>query len=1048
MADIAGHGGERVRDVLEAVMGGIIHVVENFGGDVLRVAGDAVICVFHGGINQKVSEEELSNQCLRCAFEALSLLDSPVMTEKIGRKLVLHIGVSSGKLNAYHVGGHGDYQCVCMGDAFDEVATALVLAERGEVVCSKHTSELLAKREGVWVIEKKANEENFLTVKTREKSASSFRHLEDIPLPLDRQKEMDPWERGTCDASKNPLLKRYVPSPIVEAADIEVVGMLGELRRASVMFVSIDSDFLRQGYVQKRAQKLQQIYNILEDNVCTYRGVVKEFSVDDKGLVLVAGFGIPPHVGVSPPTRACQCSLSTRSELAEIEVVCHIGVTTGAVYAGSLGSDTRREYAMVGDTVNLASRLMSCSKLTVGKLKENSRNEAKRRAFLEEQRQMRPKSMPSRIKQQHGGNNIDPPALEGIEHRAKLNEETDETTCPPDGFDENSDTCPIDFEDDGALQEQARVSTIGKVKHMMRKVRQDILDRRNRTKSDSAEEPPPPPPPPPLPTSILKKKNTLGNNDTKDSAVSVKVKKSASIDARINLDKVDRIRAQTHLGHAPSPVVNRKSMISTYTTLSKNDTFVPKILIDEHTAKEVSNNHRLFVYGLPPIHVKGKTNLVPIHLLFSTKGDDKDPLRSNRHNSTPEHATYDALDRTPTMKKSFKKRPTLPPPGGQRSAPVFFKDNSHTNKIDSRDDDDDVNDTQTRQIRSITESLFGLHSPPDSPISPAMQIAKMSLTASHHNDEILSFSKFRMLLPMVLGGTGVTRQVEDIVWVRTIGVPQYIRTFADELEGADKVLVDENGDLTFGPVDLSFILEVASTVPNKVQRSITNLVGRLDSTSLIVLKVISVAGGGCSFKMLNHLMNNVAPFCTFWKSVKTKRFSEFPGSSPPKRAPESPPRRFAPPVFDLEDTHNSDGKDDSGKVPPITTETQGKNRDDIISKNLLVEALRELQERQFLRYDDDLDVVIVSDVFMIDTVYGMMPFKQRKELHTAIALWHKKETGDDLGERMKRFPIIVHHYVMAQKEDRASAELIMLTRLGGTFIDNWIKTQISLFLPR
>jgi len=36
---------------------------------------------------------------------------------------------------------------------------------------------------------------------------------------------------------------------------------------------------------------------------------------------------------------------------------------------------------------------------------------------------------------------------------------------------------------------------------------------------------------------------------------------------------------------------------------------------------------------------------------------------------------------------------------------------------------------------------------------------------------------------------------------------------------------------------------------------------------------------------------------------------------------------------------------------------------------------------------------------------------------------------------------------MAQKEDRASALLIMLTRLGGKFIDNWIKAQISLYLP-
>ena len=151
-------------------------------------------------------------------------------------------------------------------------------------------------------------------------------------------------------------------------------------------FVSIDSDFLRLGPISSRSLRLQSIYNLLEDNVCTYRGVVKEFSVDDKGLVLVAGFGIPPHIGVSPPTRACQAALGTKKELNAIGVVCHIGISTGAVYAGSLGSETRREYAMVGDTVNLAARLMANSKRSVGELKENSRGEARRRALLREAR--------------------------------------------------------------------------------------------------------------------------------------------------------------------------------------------------------------------------------------------------------------------------------------------------------------------------------------------------------------------------------------------------------------------------------------------------------------------------------------------------------------------------------------------------------------------------------------------------------------------------------------------------------------------------------------
>lgn len=34
------------------------------------------------------------------------------------------------------------------------------------------------------------------------------------------------------------------------------------------------------------------------------------------------------------------------------------GISTGKVFCGSVGSDKRQEYAMVGDTVNLSARLM------------------------------------------------------------------------------------------------------------------------------------------------------------------------------------------------------------------------------------------------------------------------------------------------------------------------------------------------------------------------------------------------------------------------------------------------------------------------------------------------------------------------------------------------------------------------------------------------------------------------------------------------------------------------------------------------------------------
>ena len=146
--------------------------------------------------------------------------------------------------------------------------------------------------------------------KGEELHRKSLSSLANIPLPLERQTELDVWLQEKHTSSMAKAMKRYTPLPVRSAAIMENAGMLGEIRRATVMFVSIESDFLRKGTIFQRLERLQKIFEILQDNVITYRGIVKEFSVDDKGLVLVSGFGIPPHVGLTPPTRACLCSIA------------------------------------------------------------------------------------------------------------------------------------------------------------------------------------------------------------------------------------------------------------------------------------------------------------------------------------------------------------------------------------------------------------------------------------------------------------------------------------------------------------------------------------------------------------------------------------------------------------------------------------------------------------------------------------------------------------------------------------------------------------------
>ena len=46
--------------------------------------------------------------------------------------------------------------------------------------------------------------------------------------------------------------------------------------------------------------------------------------------------------------------------LRKIDCACSVGIATGTVFAGVVGtSGSRREYSVLGDSVNLSARLMS-----------------------------------------------------------------------------------------------------------------------------------------------------------------------------------------------------------------------------------------------------------------------------------------------------------------------------------------------------------------------------------------------------------------------------------------------------------------------------------------------------------------------------------------------------------------------------------------------------------------------------------------------------------------------------------------------------------------
>merc|ERR1719379_2349093 len=80
--------------------------------------------------------------------------------------------------------------------------------------------------------------------------------------------------------------------------------------------------------------------------------------IDDKGMLFLLVFGLPPLVHTDDPTRAVLTCFDMVKIFKRLNLVGKFGITTGRNFCGICGSAKRMEYTVLGDTVNLSARLM------------------------------------------------------------------------------------------------------------------------------------------------------------------------------------------------------------------------------------------------------------------------------------------------------------------------------------------------------------------------------------------------------------------------------------------------------------------------------------------------------------------------------------------------------------------------------------------------------------------------------------------------------------------------------------------------------------------
>lgn len=330
-------GAEDLIRLLNAYFGQLIDIVINHGGDIIKFAGDAALILWPA---LDESLPVVTQRAAQCGLELQQVLGQYPVAE--GLRLSLRVGIGAGEVLTASVGGEfRRWEFLVAGAPLAQMSAAQRQAQPGQVVLSPEAWTLVREQcSGASLLGPSDEDAYVLLQAIRE------------PLHLRRLPPVTPAPGSEV------ALRGYIPGAILSRLDAGQTEWLSELRRVTVVFLNVTG----LNYAAPNAvEQAQAVMQGLQKALYRYEGSVNQFIVDDKGTTLVAAFGLPPYTHEDDAVRGIQAALAMHERLQSLGLQSAIGVTTGQVYCGERGNAQRREYAMVGNVVNMAARLMQAA---------------------------------------------------------------------------------------------------------------------------------------------------------------------------------------------------------------------------------------------------------------------------------------------------------------------------------------------------------------------------------------------------------------------------------------------------------------------------------------------------------------------------------------------------------------------------------------------------------------------------------------------------------------------------------------------------------------
>jgi class 3 adenylate cyclase len=370
-------GREGAADLLKQLtkyFSSMIAVISKSGGDLVEFTGDALLVVF--------PKTEKNDDTLRAVRAGLRMQRAmreflEIETPSGIVNLKMRIGIHTGRFLTADIGTPRRMEHVLLGSDVHQAKLTESNGVNERVNLSQQAYEQVSShfhfengKPGYHLVNDDLTEDELgeyeITPLGRRMASSVL---------LTREKD-EVVEQITSLLSSIEPMASYIPSSVLSllvesAADRKIPA---DFPRPTVMFVNFiglpeSADRALPGEETKLALGFSRIFSLINAAVESRGGVLKKVTYHLSGSDIVIYFGVPT-AHTNDEIRAASAAIAIRELIMNFEapvigdtrpeVHCLIGIHSGATFVAEIGDPRgRREYNVLGDTVNTTARLMS-----------------------------------------------------------------------------------------------------------------------------------------------------------------------------------------------------------------------------------------------------------------------------------------------------------------------------------------------------------------------------------------------------------------------------------------------------------------------------------------------------------------------------------------------------------------------------------------------------------------------------------------------------------------------------------------------------------------